>query len=130
MNTDLDTALVAADHGDPRTALRAARAEWNRRHTPHTADALAWTLHVNGRNQEALRMAHRATRTGYRNAMFLYHRSRIEQSLGHTSAARTHLRAADALRSALTPAAAAATAAALAAANPRSTPDTAKEARR
>ncbi len=54
VNADLDTALAAADHGDRRAALRAARAEWARRHTVHTADALAWALHVNGRDAEAL----------------------------------------------------------------------------
>ncbi|MCO6716871.1 hypothetical protein KQH23_31075, partial [Streptomyces sp. CHB19.2] len=29
VNADLDTALAAADHGDPEAALRAARAEWD-----------------------------------------------------------------------------------------------------
>ena len=54
VNADLDTALAAADHGEQASALRAARAEWARRHTVHTADALAWALHVNGRDEEAL----------------------------------------------------------------------------
>ncbi len=64
VTADLDTALAAADHGDAGEALRAARAEWDRRHTVHTADALAWALHVNGRDREALRYARRATATG------------------------------------------------------------------
>ena len=69
VNADLDTALAAADHGDKAAALRAARAEWARRHTVHTADALAWALHVNGRDKEALPYARQATATGYRNAV-------------------------------------------------------------
>lgn len=77
VDVDLDTALAAADHGDRRAALRAARAEWSRRRTVHTADALAWALHRNGRDTEALRYARIATRTGYRDAAFAYHRGAV-----------------------------------------------------
>ncbi|WP_371658874.1 tetratricopeptide repeat protein [Streptomyces sp. NBC_00280] len=94
VNADLDTALAAADHGDRKSALRAARAEWDRRETVHTADALAWALHVNGQDEEALPYARRATATGYRNASFLYHRGMIEQATGHAKEARTSLSAA------------------------------------
>ncbi|MFE0676198.1 tetratricopeptide repeat protein [Streptomyces sp. NPDC058867] len=94
VNVDLDTALAAADHGDARTALRAARAEWERRRTVHTADALAWALHVNGKDEEALPYARRATATGYRNATFLYHRGMIERGAGEERDARAHLSAA------------------------------------
>ncbi|MEV5432188.1 tetratricopeptide repeat protein [Streptomyces sp. NPDC052701] len=94
VNADLDTASAAADHGDAKEALRAARAEWNRRHSVHTADALAWALHVNGRDAEALPYARRATATGHRNAVLLYHRGMIEYATGHGSEARAALRAA------------------------------------
>ncbi|GAA0650435.1 tetratricopeptide repeat protein [Streptomyces thermocarboxydovorans] len=94
VNADLDTALALADHGDPAQALRAARAEWERRRTVHTEDALAWALHVNGRDNEALAHARRATATGYRNAVFLYHRGMIERATGHHEAARASLKAA------------------------------------
>ncbi|MEG8278644.1 tetratricopeptide repeat protein [Streptomyces sp. AHA2] len=94
VNADLDTAMAAADHGDKEQALRAARAEWDRRHSVHTADALAWALHVNGRDEEALPYARRATATGYRNAAFLHHLGVIEYATGDRRAARTHLRAA------------------------------------
>ncbi|WP_329278933.1 tetratricopeptide repeat protein [Streptomyces sp. NBC_01451] len=94
VNADLDTALAAADHGDKKSALRAARAEWDRRETVHTADALAWALHVNGHDEEALPYARHATATGYRNASFLYHRGMIEQATGHAKEARTSLSAA------------------------------------
>ncbi|MFI5792835.1 tetratricopeptide repeat protein [Streptomyces sp. NPDC051677] len=94
VNADLDTALAAADHGDRATALRAARDDWSRRHTVHTADALAWALHVNGKDAEALPYARQATATGYRNAAFLYHRGVIEKATSHPADARTHLSAA------------------------------------
>ncbi|MFI2201074.1 tetratricopeptide repeat protein [Streptomyces sp. NPDC020192] len=94
VNADLDTALAAADHGDKAAALRAARAEWARRHTVHTADALAWALHVNGRDAEAMSYARQATATGYHNAAFLYHRGMIELATGHRTAGRASLTAA------------------------------------
>ncbi|MGW4024152.1 tetratricopeptide repeat protein, partial [Streptomyces sp. NPDC005009] len=94
VDADLDTALAAADHGDAGEALRAARAEWDRRHSVHTADALAWALHVDGRDEEALPYARRATATGYRDAAFLYHRGMIEKATGHDRAARGSLTAA------------------------------------
>ncbi|MER6471825.1 tetratricopeptide repeat protein [Streptomyces collinus] len=94
VNADLDTALAAAEHGDKAAALRAARAEWARRHTVHTADALAWALHANGRDREALGYARKATATGYGSAAFRYHRGMIELATGHTGAGRASLRAA------------------------------------
>ncbi|SDP48380.1 Tetratricopeptide repeat-containing protein [Streptomyces sp. cf386] len=94
VNADLDTALAAADHGDKASALRAARAEWDRRQTVHTADALAWALHVNGKDDEALPYARKATATGYRNAAFRYHRGIIERATGNAENAREHLQAA------------------------------------
>ncbi|MDX3075046.1 tetratricopeptide repeat protein [Streptomyces sp. NPDC088354] len=112
--TDLDAALVAADHGDPREALRAARAEWARRHTVHTADALAWALHANGRDREALPYAVRSSAPGYRNAAFLYHRGVIEAALGRRPAARASLAAALRLNPGFSPTGAPAARAALA----------------
>ncbi|MGX1269018.1 tetratricopeptide (TPR) repeat protein [Streptomyces phaeoluteigriseus] len=94
VNADLDTALAAADHGDRAAALRAARAEWQRRRTVHTADALAWALHVNGKDDEALPYARQATATGYGNAALLYHRGVIERATGRPDDARAHLTAA------------------------------------
>jgi tetratricopeptide (TPR) repeat protein len=89
--TDLETALFEADHGDRAAALRAARAERARRASVHVADALAWALHVNGRDREALEQARQAARTGYRNALFLYHRGMIERALGQRDDARRSL---------------------------------------
>ncbi|MES4909398.1 MULTISPECIES: hypothetical protein [unclassified Streptomyces] len=111
--TDLDSVLIAADHGDRAEALRAARAEWGRRHSVHTADALAWALHRAGRDREALAYAKSAAAPGYRNASFLYHRGVIEKSLGDTASARRHLTAALDLNPAFSPTGARAAKAAL-----------------
>ena len=92
--TDLETATVQSDHGDRADALRAARAEWNRRHSPLVADALAWALHQNGQDREALTYAKRAAATGYANALFGYHRGMIEKALGRRADARRSLAAA------------------------------------
>ncbi|WP_406265484.1 hypothetical protein [Streptomyces sp. NBC_00191] len=94
VDTDLDTALALADHGDRAEALKAARAEWGKRRTVHTADALAWALHVNGRSAEALPYLATSAPAGCRNAMFLYHRGMIERAAGRTDAARASLAAA------------------------------------
>jgi tetratricopeptide (TPR) repeat protein len=92
--TGLETALIEADHGSAAAALRAARAEWARRHTPFVADALAWALHATGQDEEALRYARKATDTGYANAQFEYHRGMIEKALGRRADARRSLAAA------------------------------------
>jgi Flp pilus assembly protein TadD len=60
------------------------------------ADALAWALHVNGRDAEALGYTRQATALGEKNAVFLFHRGMIERSLGQRDEARRDL--SDALR--------------------------------
>lgn len=94
--TDLETSLIEADHGNAAQALKSARAEWARRESVHTADALAWALHANGKDREALTYAKKATAgsPGYRNASFLFHRGMIERALDDDGAARRDLRAA------------------------------------
>ena len=91
VNTDLELALFDADHGRPEAALRAARAEWERRHSVHVADALAWALYANDRPEEALRYATRALSLGTQNASFLYHAAMIRLALGDREEARALL---------------------------------------
>ncbi|RSN53669.1 hypothetical protein DMH01_38895 [Amycolatopsis sp. WAC 04182] len=86
-NVDLETSLVAADRGDAVQALRYAQAEWGRRQPVFVADALAWALHLNGRNAEALTYADRAASTGWRSASFSYHRGMVLTRLGRTTEA-------------------------------------------
>ena len=92
VRTDLETALFEADHGSPERALDQARAEWRQRTSVHVADALAWALHRNGRDREALTIARRATSLGSPEAKFWIHRGTIEAALGMTDKAVTHLR--------------------------------------
>lgn len=92
VRTDLETALFEADHGSASRALTRARAEWEQRRSVHVADALAWALHRNGRDREALGIARAATRLGSPEARFWIHRGTIEAALGMTGEARTHLR--------------------------------------
>lgn len=88
---DLAVAQFAADHGDPAEALRRAEAEWQRRHSVLVADAMAWALHVNGRDADALTFADRAGALGWRNATFAYHRGMILASLGRSAQAQAQL---------------------------------------
>jgi tetratricopeptide (TPR) repeat protein len=92
VNTDLELALFNADHGDPRAALRAAKAEWERRHSVHVADALAWALHANGRDAQAARYAEHALSLGTHSATFAFHAGMIQVALGNTIEGRAFLR--------------------------------------
>ena len=87
---DLELAWFEADHGDPQVALLLARAEWRKRQPPMVADALAWALHANDRDAEALPYARLATALGG-DARSWHHRGAIELSLGMDAAARVHL---------------------------------------
>ncbi|MEV4312464.1 tetratricopeptide repeat protein [Actinocrispum sp. NPDC049592] len=88
---DLTAALVAADHGSPTEALARATAEWGRRQSVLVADAMAWALHVNGRDAEALPYAEKAAALGWHNATFAYHRGMILLALGRTGEAEQFL---------------------------------------
>lgn len=90
---DLETALFSADHRrDLAEGLSAARREWDRRHSIHVADALAWQLFANGRHQEALVHADKALQLGTRNAAFHFHRAEIHRALGNLDAAEAGYR--------------------------------------
>jgi tetratricopeptide (TPR) repeat protein len=88
---DLSTALMLADHGDKAEALRRAEAEWGRRQNVLVADAMAWALHVNGRDAEALPYLDKAAALGWNNALFAYHRGMIHASLGQPAEAEKYL---------------------------------------
>ncbi len=100
---DLETAFFEADHGSPGAALEAARTEWDYRQSIFSADALAWALHKNGKDAEALGYSRLATRLGTQDARMLYHRGAIEAALGMDGPARTHLRASLAIDNGVAP---------------------------
>ncbi|WP_433438784.1 tetratricopeptide repeat protein [Nonomuraea sp. CA-141351] len=81
---DLTWAEFEADHGDPATAVKHARAEYARNPNLVAADALAWALFKAGKPAEALPYAKKATATGWRNPLLKYHRAKIEQALGRS----------------------------------------------
>ncbi|MEU5696629.1 tetratricopeptide repeat protein [Actinosynnema sp. NPDC020468] len=88
---DLTASAVAADRGDAAAALTLASAEWSRRHHPLVADALAWALHLHGRDAEALDLAEVAASSGWRNAVFAFHRGTVLAALGRRAEAATAL---------------------------------------
>jgi tetratricopeptide (TPR) repeat protein len=90
-NIDLELALFLADHGSAEEALPLAEAEWSRSKGIHAADGMAWALHANDRDEEALRYARLATRLGTQEPSLWAHRGIIEAALGMTDAARAHL---------------------------------------
>jgi len=90
-NIDLEASLVAVDRGNAAQALELAQAEWARRQPVFVADAVAWALHLNGRDAEALGYAERAASTGWRSAAASYHRGMILAGLGRTAEAVTAL---------------------------------------
>ena len=88
---DLATAALALAEGRNADAVKAARAEWARRHHPDVADTLAWSLHVAGRDAEALTYAKQAISGGAHPAAYAYHLGLIDLALGHPAEARTEL---------------------------------------
>ena len=84
---DLTAATTQADLGDPVQAVAHGRAEWDRRHMILAADALAWALHTDGQDAEALGYADQAAATGYRSALFAYRRGMILKGLGRNAEA-------------------------------------------
>lgn len=88
---DSDAALFEADHGNAEQALAIARQGIKTRPFMDTHDALAWALHANGQNRDALTESDQALAQGTRNALFHYHRAMIQQALGNTAAAKNDL---------------------------------------
>jgi tetratricopeptide (TPR) repeat protein len=88
---DLTGAQLAIAQDDPEEALRLAKREWKQREFADVADTLAWALHLNDRDEEALEYAQRAGELGARNAEYAYHLGMIQLGLGDREAAREAL---------------------------------------
>jgi tetratricopeptide (TPR) repeat protein len=85
-------ALFYADHDrELDTALRLTMEEIEVRKDVFGYDALAWALHKNGRDEEAVRAIERAMRLGTRDASLLYHAGMIYEALGQDARATTFL---------------------------------------
>ncbi|MFD5793806.1 tetratricopeptide repeat protein [Streptomyces diastatochromogenes] len=84
-----------ADHGDPQDAVARLEEEWERQPGIEVADALAWALHRDGDDEEALDYATIATDKtkggGVRSALYVFHRGMIERELELNGPARRHL---------------------------------------
>lgn len=90
--TDLEMALFDADHAvGLEGALERARAEYRRRQSIHSADALGWTLYAKGQFGEAARYAREALRLGTRDPLLHFHAGMIAFRLGNRAGAERHL---------------------------------------
>ena len=88
----LTGAALAIASGDYAEAVRQAQAEWARRQFADVADTLGWTLHLAGRDAEALSYVEHANATGARSAAYAYHLGAVEAALGRSDAAAKDLR--------------------------------------
>lgn len=88
---DLTGATLALARSQPALAVQLAQREWQRRHFADVADVLAWALHADGQDAQAVRYARLAGALGARNARYAYHLGMIELGLGDKPAARRDL---------------------------------------
>ena len=84
--------LFLLDH-DRHVAVvaRKIREELRTRRDVYAYDLLAWSLHKQGRDQEAAAAMAQALREGTQDAQLFYHAGEIERALGRIGAARAHL---------------------------------------
>ena len=90
--TDVDLALFEADHGDPRRAVRFARAVFASAPSVRSSDALGWALTRAGNPREGLRHARQALRLGSVDPSFHYHAGMAAKALGQRGTAARELR--------------------------------------
>ncbi len=100
---DVELVLYAADHDRPEAALAAAEAQHATRSSPQVLDAMAWALHANGRDEEALIYALQVEALGTRSALWAYHRGMIQLALGQDDEARASLQLALAINPGFSP---------------------------
>ncbi len=91
---DLALVLFEADHGDPASAVEAARAAYAARPSLAAADAVAWALYRTGQYDEAATFAAEALRLGTRDPLYLFHAGMIAAARDDRAAARGFLESA------------------------------------
>ncbi len=95
-NSNRELIFYYADHAQqPLKALAVANREFARRHDVYTLDAYAWSLHVNGSNQEARQQIEAALAVGVRDAKIIRHAGEIALALGDPLAAQKYFRLAE-----------------------------------
>ena len=97
VNTDLELALFAADHGDTaavNNAVSQARAGVAGRPSVTAYDTLAWTLYRAGSLDEAAAASQQALRLGTQSALMHFHAGMIASARGERAQAISHLQTA------------------------------------
>ena len=90
---DATLALFYADQGvKVAEALKIVQDLSKQRQDVRTMDALAWALHANGKDEEALKASGQARRLGTKFAPYLFHAGMIQAKLGHADEATALLR--------------------------------------
>jgi tetratricopeptide (TPR) repeat protein len=90
-NSNRELIFYYADHAQqPLKALEVAQRERARRHDVYTLDAYAWSLHVNGSNQEARQQIEAALAVGIRDARMIRHAGEIALALGDQAATQKY----------------------------------------
>lgn len=87
-----DRALLEAQFGSRRAAVRLGRVAFANAPSVRTADALGWALTRAGRPAEGLRWARRALRLGSVDPVWLYHAGVAAAGAGRPDEARSYLR--------------------------------------
>ena len=91
-NSNRELIFYYADYAhEPLRALEVAKREFSRRHDVYTLDSYAWSLHVNGRNQEARKQVEMALAVGICDAKMLRHAGEIALATGDGVAAQKYL---------------------------------------
>ncbi len=88
-----DLALFYADHNlKLNESLELARKELEVRHDIYSWDVLAWSLHKNGKIQEAADAISHALSQGTRDAQLFFHAGMIYERVGDSAKAKSYLR--------------------------------------
>jgi len=91
IETDLQMARFAADHGNPLEAVARARKAYDARPDIYASDALAWALYQANQFEEAQIHSLDALRLGTRDSLMFFHSGMILKSIGDLAGAEEML---------------------------------------